>query len=137
MPPLSSPASRTLLVAPGEGAEEVIASLTGLEETAELVPAEAVAGGDDPTATAAAIAGYEAEAKSLAPAAAIVHGSGDRTLAAAISLAKLEIPLARVAPASEARARRDLPALLADHTIAHDEALAEQVRDWLRRILTA
>ena len=134
---MSSPASRTLLVAPGEGAGEVIASLTGLEETVELVPAEAVTGGDGPTATATAIASYEAQAKSLAPAAAIVHGSGDRTLAAAISLAKLEVPLARVAPASEARAGRDLPALLADHTIAHDEALAEQVRDWLRRILTA
>jgi hypothetical protein len=135
--PLSSAASRTVLVAPGEGAEEVIAFLTGLQETVELVPAEAVAGGDGPSVTAAAIAGYEAQGKRLAPAAAIVHGSGDRTLAAAISLAKLEVPLARVAPASDARAGRDLPALLADHTIEHDGALAEQVRDWLRRILTA
>jgi hypothetical protein len=87
--------------------------------------------------TAAAIAGYEAQAKRLAPAAAIVHGSGDRTLAAAISLAKLEVPLARVAPASEARTGRDLPALLADHTIEHDGALAEQVRAWLGPILAA
>lgn len=125
-------ASPQLLIAPGEGADEIVASLADLQGTVELVRAEPVSDGDGPTTIAAAIAGYEAQAKTIAPAAAIVHGSGDRSLAAAISLAKLEIPLARVAGPAE----DDLTGLVAGHTIAPSRPLAEQVRDWLRRILT-
>ena len=125
-------ASPQLLIAPGEGADEIVASLADLQGTVELVRAEPVSDGDGPTTIAAAIAGYEAQAKTIAPAAAIVHGSGDRSLAAAISLAKLEIPLARVASPAE----DDLTGLVAGHTIAPSRPLAEQVRDWLRRILT-
>ncbi len=124
--------SPQLLIAPGEGAEDVVASLAGLEGEVELVRAEPVADGDDPAAIAAAIAGYEAQAKRLAPAAAIVHGSGDRPLAAAISLVKLEIPVTRVAAPGE----DDLAALVAGHTIAPDGSLAEQVQSWLHRVLT-
>lgn len=121
-----------LLIAPGEGADEIVASLSELEDIVELVHAESVADGDGPSAIAAAIAAYEAQAKALAPAAAIVHGSGDRALAAAISLAKVEIPVARIAaPGSD----EDLTGLVAGHTIAPDRTLPEQVRDWLRRIL--
>lgn len=121
----------TLLVAPGEGAENMVVSLAELEDGVEVVRADPVMDGDGPALVAAAIAGYEAQARALAPAAAVVHGSGDRSLAAAISLAKLEIPVARVAdPAGD-----DLTGLLAGHTIAADSPLAEQVREWLRRIL--
>jgi hypothetical protein len=67
----------------------------------------------------------------LAPVAAIVHGSGDRPLAAVISLVKLEIPVARVAGSGDG-----LTELLADHTISPGDGLQEQVRSWLRRILT-
>jgi hypothetical protein len=124
--------STKLLIAPGEGAEEIAAALAELEGQVELVTADPVADGDDPRMLAAALAAYETQARSLDPAAAIVHGSGDRPLAAAISLAKLEIPLARVAGPAE----DDLTGLVAGHTIAPSGPLAEQVRDWLRRILT-
>jgi hypothetical protein len=67
----------------------------------------------------------------LAPVAAIVHGSGDRPLAAVISLVKLEIPVARVAGSGDG-----LTELLADQTISPGDGLQEQVRSWLRRILT-
>lgn len=121
----------TLLVAPGEGAENMVVSLAELEDGVEVVRADPVMDGDGSALVAAAIAGYEAQARALAPAAAVVHGSGDRSLAAAISLAKLEIPVARVAdPAGD-----DLTGLLAGHTIAADSPLAVQVREWLRRIL--
>lgn len=120
-----------LLIAPGEGAEDVADSLAELEGTVELVRADPVADGDGANAIAAAIAAYEAQAGDIAPAAAVVHGSGDRTLAAAISLVKLEIPVARVLGAEG----DDLAALVAGHAIPHDGALAEEVGRWLRRVL--
>jgi hypothetical protein len=123
---------RTLLIAPGEGADDLVASLAELEDT-EIVRADPVAGGDDPAAIAAAIAGYEAQGQSIGPAAAIVHGSGDRPLAAAISLVKLEIPVARV---SGPDGDGDLTGLVAGHTVQAGGSLAEQVSAWLRRILT-
>jgi hypothetical protein len=122
-----------LLVAPSEGAEKVVASLAELGEALEIVRADPVAGGDGPAALAAALAAYEAQARDIAPIAAIVHGSGDRTLAATISLAKLEIPVARVAAAED----DDLAGLVADRVLAHDEAIVEEVREWLRGLFPA
>jgi hypothetical protein len=101
------------------------------------VAADPVAALDGASAIAAAIAAYERQGERLGPAAALVHGSGDRSLAAVISLVKLEIPVARVAESAGETPRVDLAALLADHTISRDASLPEQVRSWLRRVLVA
>jgi hypothetical protein len=116
-----------LLIAPAEGADAVVDALAELGVDVELARADPVPEGDGPAAIAAAISGYEAGARRIAPAAAIVHGSGDRALAAAISLAKLAVPVARVAETGD----DDLTGLVAGHTIAPGGTLAEQVRDWL------
>jgi hypothetical protein len=121
----------TLLIAPGEGAEDIVASLAELEGELSVIAADPVAVSDDPRGIAAALSAYERQASGLAPAAAIVHGSGDRPLAAVISLVKLEIPVARVAGSGDS-----LTELLADQTISPGDGLQEQVRSWLRRILT-
>jgi hypothetical protein len=121
-------ASPQLLIAPGEGADGIAASLAELEGAVSIATADPVAAGDGPATVARALLAYERQASRLAPGAAIVHGSGDRPLAAAISLVKLEIPLARVGGPGEG----DLIGILASHTISPGESLAEQVRAWLR-----
>jgi hypothetical protein len=126
----------TLLIAPGEGAAELLVSIAELGDSVSLAAADPVAGGDDAAGIATALSAYEAQGRRLEPEAAIVHGSGDRSLAAVISLVKLGIPVARLTAPAATASGDDLPGLLSDHTIPHDEAVAEEVRDWLRRILT-
>lgn len=125
-----------LLIAPGEGAEELLASLRELEGSFSLVASDPVVTIEGPAGIAAAISAYERQGERLGPAAALVHGSGDRPLAAVISLVKLEIPVARLAE-DPGPGGNDLPGLLADCTIAPGDGLAQEVREWLRRILLA
>jgi len=132
--PESSP---TLLIAPCEGAKKLLDSLAELEPGVSLVVADPVAEGDDPGSVAAALAAYEGQADRLAPSAAIVHGSSDRAIAAVISLVKLGIPVARLSGPGAEPVGNDLAGLLADHTIPPGAPLPEQVRSWLRRILSA
>jgi hypothetical protein len=125
------------MVAPGEGAEGLVASLRELADSVSPVAAEPVEASDGPSGIAAAISAYERQGERLRPAAALVHGSGDRSLAAVISLVKLEIPVARLAELPGEASGVDLAGLLADHTISPDAAVPEQIRSWLRRVLFA
>jgi hypothetical protein len=127
--------ARSVLIAPGEGAEALLAELAELAPALELVAGDPVAETEGPGGVAAALSAYESQADRLAPSAAIVHGSGDRPLVAAISLVKLGIPVARLDAAEPGV--EDLAGLLADHTIPPGEAVGEQVQGWLHRILFA
>lgn len=129
------PGPSRLLIAPGEGSEAVVEDLRGLDVPVELVVAERLPLGDGPAAIAGAIAGYERLGESQRPAAALVHGSGELTLGAAISLVKLEIPVARLeSPAAEGE---DLAGLIAERRIASGADLAAEVSTWLGPILAA
>jgi hypothetical protein len=125
-----------VLIAPGESVPEALAAivrggLSELDSPADFVLAEPVPA----LAVASALAHYERQGEDLAAAAAIVHGSGDATLAATVSLVKLGIPVARLEDADAAA--NDLPGLLADHRLAPGDGLQQEVAAWLRRILPA
>lgn len=110
-------------------------ALATLDPPVGLVLGEPVPFTDTPAGVAAALATWERQGERLDPAAAIVHGTGDGPLAAAISLVKLGIPVARLEdPGASAN---DLPGLLADRTLTLGESLQEQIADWLPRILSA
>lgn len=131
----AGPPSARLLVVPGEGAEALLDVLRDSGAGVEPVAAEPLALGDGPAAIADAIAAYEQLGRRVMPAAALVHGSGDRTLGAAISLVKLDIPVARLEhPDAGAD---DLAGLLAERRIAADGDLATELSTWLGPILAA